>query len=97
YFLGRKIVFDAENTKPSRPDDKQFEVIGIESSFHISQLVVGLSDPMQLKQGHEITIELTKKIAMQIDGEPWQQTPCTIHITHHEQAPVLIKRKQVFY
>eukprot|EP01134_Creolimax_fragrantissima_P001595 CFRG1595T1 len=96
FFLRRKIVFDAENTKPSRPDDKQLEVIGIESSFHISQLVVGLSDPMQLRQGSEIKIKLTKNMAMQIDGEPWLQTPCTITVKHHEQSPVLIKRKEMF-
>lgn len=37
-------------------NDKKFEVLGINSSFHIAQLQVGLSQPIRLLQGSEAKV-----------------------------------------
>ncbi|KAK9508998.1 hypothetical protein O3M35_006420 [Rhynocoris fuscipes] len=70
-------------------DDGKLEVVAISSSFHIAQLQVGLSEPHRLGQASDVKIIVKKKTAMQIDGEPWMQQPCDIHIKLDGQALML--------
>ena len=37
----------------------------------------GLGGGKRLAQAKNITIELKEEVAVQIDGEPWMQDPCT--------------------
>jgi diacylglycerol kinase (ATP) len=43
----------------------------------------------KLAQVAGVRIELRAQIAMQIDGEPWIQPPCIIHLDHHNKSVVL--------
>ncbi|XP_055686458.1 diacylglycerol kinase epsilon [Lutzomyia longipalpis] len=72
--------------------DGIIEVLGIVSSFHIAQLQVGLSKPIRLGQARTARVRLLKTCPVQVDGEPWEQTPCEIVIKCTDQATVL-KRK----
>ncbi|CAD7694143.1 unnamed protein product [Nyctereutes procyonoides] len=47
-----------------------------------------LTDAKELKFASQG--KTSKSLPMQIDGEPWMQTPCTIKITHKNQAPMLM-------
>jgi hypothetical protein len=47
---------------------------------------VGLSEPYRVGQASEVRIELLDSAPMQIDGEPWEQHPADITITHHKQV-----------
>ena len=38
-------------------------------------------------------IEIHESVPVQVDGEPWQQGPATITISHHGQAHMLKKIK----
>ncbi|BFZ18110.1 hypothetical protein BsWGS_21149 [Bradybaena similaris] len=73
-----------------RYDDGVLEVMGLFSSFHIAQLQVGLASPLRLGQGKEVTIILHGGNApIQVDGEPWEQHPAYISITHKGQAAMM--------
>ena len=52
-------------------------------------LQVGLSEPHRIGQAKKVQIKLRGSAPMQIDGEPWEQHPAEILITHHKSTPIL--------
>ncbi|KAF2357512.1 Diacylglycerol kinase catalytic domain, partial [Trinorchestia longiramus] len=73
-----------------RTDDGKLEVMAISSSFHICQLQVGLSEPMRLGQCSSLQVTvLDSAVPMQVDGEPWEQQPGTITLSHSHVATLL--------
>ena len=77
---------------PSSCQDGLLGVVSIRGTFHLGQIRVGLSNAQLLCQCREATVKLEKKIAVQIDGEPWRQNPSTLRIVRKPDRANMLNR-----
>ncbi|KAK4306843.1 hypothetical protein Pmani_021367 [Petrolisthes manimaculis] len=71
--------------------DGLLEVMCFKSSVHMGLVYIGLREPLRLGQCSDIKLHLKKTVPMHVDGEPWEQDPGTITVTHSYQATVLVR------
>lgn len=82
---------DSEGRKWAKQsfNDGLIEVVGLYSSFHIGQLMIGLSEPLRLGQAKTVTIHLLERLPVQTDGEPFMMNPSVIRVSWHSSATML--------
>ncbi|OAE30071.1 hypothetical protein AXG93_1474s1170 [Marchantia polymorpha subsp. ruderalis] len=78
-----------DNFEAQYMHDKMLEVVGICGAWHLGKLQVGLSRARRLGQGRSIKLWLSSTLPVQIDGEPWIQSPGCFEVSHHGQAFML--------
>lgn len=71
-------------------NDGVVEVVGVHGVAHLGQIKAGLAKAVPLAQGRRVEISSFSRVPMQLDGEPWMQSPCAITITAADQVKVII-------
>lgn len=83
-----------EDVPQQKINDQLIEVLGIYSSFHIGQMLIGLSEPLRFGQAKVVKLKLLDRLPIQVDGEPWLQFPTTITVSWHSQAQMLSNKPE---
>ena len=79
--------------KPSSCQDGKLDIVSYRGNFHLGQIRVGLSNADLLCQCKSVEILLYKKLAVQVDGEPWKQEGnCKIHISRKEEPAIMLHK-----
>lgn len=78
--------------RPSSCQDGVLEIVSIRGAFHLGQIRVGLGNAQRLCQCREAVITIKNKVAVQVDGEPWKQRPCTIRVRRKPEHAVMLHR-----
>ena len=77
---------------PSSCQDGILDVISIRGAFHLGQIRVGLSNAQKICQCREATIHIKRKVAVQIDGEPWRQNVCTLKVRRKPDSAIMLHK-----
>ena len=77
---------------PSSCQDGMLEIVSIRGAFHLGQIKVGLSNAQRLCQCKEATIHIKHKVAVQVDGEPWRQSACTLRVKRKPKSASMLHR-----
>ncbi|KAL5283235.1 DGKQ family protein [Megaselia abdita] len=64
----------------SKPNhyDGMLEIVGVTGVVHLGQIQSGLRSATRIAQGGHIKIHINTDLAVQVDGEPWIQSPSDI-------------------
>ncbi|XP_018331439.1 diacylglycerol kinase theta isoform X3 [Agrilus planipennis] len=74
--------------------DGMLEVVGVTGVVHLGQIQSGLRSAMRIAQGGHIKIHLHSDIPVQVDGEPWVQSPCDVVVLKSALKATMLKKNK---
>ncbi|KAF7407151.1 hypothetical protein HZH66_001688 [Vespula vulgaris] len=75
--------------------DGMLEVVGVTGVMHLGQIQSGLRGAMRIAQGGHIKIRLHSDIPVQVDGEPWVQSPGEIVVLKSALKATMLKKNKI--
>ncbi|XP_056632920.1 diacylglycerol kinase theta isoform X2 [Diorhabda sublineata] len=84
---------DDQFSKPNHWDG-MLEVVGVTGVVHLGQIQSGLRSAMRIAQGGHIKIHLSSDIPVQVDGEPWVQSPCDVVVLKSALKATMLKKNK---
>ncbi|XP_072765875.1 diacylglycerol kinase theta isoform X8 [Anoplolepis gracilipes] len=72
--------------------DGMLEVVGVTGVMHLGQIQSGLRTAMRIAQGGHIKIHLNSDIPVQVDGEPWVQSPGDVVVLKSALKATMLKK-----
>jgi diacylglycerol kinase (ATP) len=73
----------------SSMQDGMVDIVVVHGALHLGQLNMGVDKPVRICQAREVRVVVDRKLPMHVDGEPWEQSACTIDITLKNKATML--------
>ncbi|CAH8492600.1 unnamed protein product [Schistosoma haematobium] len=74
--------------------DGQLEIVGVTGVVHMGQIFSGLRTGIRLAQGGHIRITVKCDIPVQVDGEPWIQSPGQIIVLRSALKATMLKKRK---
>ncbi|XP_017796275.1 PREDICTED: diacylglycerol kinase theta [Habropoda laboriosa] len=75
--------------------DGMVEVVGVTGVVHLGQIQSGLRTAMRIAQGGHIKIHLNSDTPVQVDGEPWVQSPGDIVVLKSALTATMLKKNKI--
>ncbi|XP_015176653.1 PREDICTED: diacylglycerol kinase theta isoform X7 [Polistes dominula] len=75
--------------------DGMLEVVGVTGVIHLGQIQSGLRAAMRIAQGGHIKIRLNSDMPVQVDGEPWVQSPGEIVVLKSALKATMLKKNKI--
>ncbi|XP_043462272.1 diacylglycerol kinase theta isoform X5 [Leptopilina heterotoma] len=74
--------------------DGMLEVVGVTGVVHLGQIQSGLRTAMRIAQGGHIKIHLHTDTPVQVDGEPWVQSPGDVVVLKSALKATMLKKRK---
>jgi len=74
--------------------DGALEVVGVTGVMHLGQIQSGLRSAIRIAQAGHIRIRVKHEVPVQVDGEPWIQSPGEIIIMRSALRATMMKKQK---
>ncbi|XP_032595919.1 diacylglycerol kinase theta isoform X7 [Drosophila grimshawi] len=75
--------------------DGMLEVVGVTGVVHLGQIQSGIRTAMRIAQGGHIKIHLKTDMPVQVDGEPWIQSPGDVVVLKSALKATMLKKNKL--
>ncbi|GFT58750.1 diacylglycerol kinase theta [Nephila pilipes] len=81
-------------SKPTHYDG-MLEIVGVMGVVHMGQIQSGLRSAIRIAQGGHLRIRLNTEVPIQVDGEPWVQSPCEVVVLRSALKATMLRKSKM--